>query len=108
MLPFDPTVLFTYPDVVNRVQPDVVDIGCGGGRALRRLAAAFPASRFVGSDVDDAALALGSERAEQEGLPDVELQRKDCAERSDRTASSSWSSRPQRATTTRTCRTRWQ
>lgn len=133
VLPFDPTVLFTFPDVITRVQPDVeqsmrdgggvpyaryqpefssaqdamngplydmflvhewipsvaglqerltagadvVDIGCGGGRALCRLAAAFPASRFAGYDLDDAALALGTERAAQEGLANVSFERKD-------------------------------
>jgi SAM-dependent methyltransferase len=136
VLPFDPTVLFTFPDVITRVQPDVersmrdgggvpyaryqpefssaqdamngplydmflvqewipsvaglqerltagvdvVDIGCGGGRALCRLAAAFPASRFVGYDVDDAALAIGTERAAQEGLSNVRFERKDVAD----------------------------
>ena len=30
---------------------DVLEVGCGGGRALNRLAAAFPASRFTGYDV---------------------------------------------------------
>lgn len=136
VLPFDPIVLFTFPDVITRVQPDVersmrdgsgvpyaryqpefstaqdamngplydmflvqewvpsvaglqerlsagadlVDIGCGGGRALCRLAAAFPASRFTGYDLDDAALAIGMERAAREGLSNVSFQRRDIAD----------------------------
>lgn len=136
VLPFDPTVLFTFPDVVNRVQDDVArsvrdgsgvpysryqpefsaaqdamnaplyemflvqdwvpsvtglaevlaagadvaDVGCGGGRALCLLGAAFPASRFTGYDLDEAALALGRARAEELGLTNVRFERRDIAQ----------------------------
>jgi 2-polyprenyl-3-methyl-5-hydroxy-6-metoxy-1,4-benzoquinol methylase len=41
------------PDVQAKLErgADVADVGCGRGRALVRLADAFPASRFVGYDV---------------------------------------------------------
>jgi SAM-dependent methyltransferase len=41
------------PDVQDKLRTGakVADVGCGGGRALIRLAAAFPTSRFVGYDV---------------------------------------------------------
>ncbi|HVE73486.1 MAG TPA: class I SAM-dependent methyltransferase [Mycobacteriales bacterium] len=136
VLPFDPTVLFTFPDVINRVQDeveesmrdgrgvpydrfqpefsaaqdainaplysmflvqdwvpsvsglaerleagaDVADIGCGGGRALCALAAAFPASRFTGYDLDEAALAIGTARAAEQGLSNVTFERRDIAQ----------------------------
>jgi SAM-dependent methyltransferase len=59
---------------------DVADIGCGGGRALCLLAEAFPASRFVGYDVDDAALALGRDRASAQGLGNVRFVHHDVAD----------------------------
>ena len=59
---------------------DAVDIGCGGGRAVCLLAAAFPASRFVGYDVDDQALALAADRAAEEGLTNVRFEHRDVAE----------------------------
>jgi tRNA G46 methylase TrmB len=41
------------PDVRGRLErgAEVADVGCGRGRALVRLAEAFPNSRFVGDDV---------------------------------------------------------
>ena len=136
VLPFDPTVMFEFPDVLARVQPallrsmadgsgvpyssyqpefstaqtamsaplydqflvqewvpaveglqerlsggaDVVAVGCGGGHALRLLAAAFPASRFTGYDLDEAALHLATERAAQLGLPNVEFVHRDVSD----------------------------
>src|SRR2546429_466003 len=49
------------PDVQRKLRDgaDVADVGCGRGRALIRLAQAYPASRYVGYD----AFAPGVERA---------------------------------------------
>lgn len=58
----------------------VADIGCGGGRALCQLADRFPASTFIGYDIDDAALELGRERAALAGLRNVSFVRQDVAE----------------------------
>lgn len=58
---------------------DVADIGCGGGRALCLLAARFPASRFTGYDVDEAALALGRARALDGGLTNLHFEHQDVA-----------------------------
>jgi SAM-dependent methyltransferase len=45
------------PGVVDKLRAGgtVADVGCGGGRALIRLAKVFPASRFVGYDAFPAA-----------------------------------------------------
>jgi len=59
---------------------DVADVGCGGGQALCILAAAFPASRFVGYDIDDRALAIARERAEEQGLDNVRVEHRDVAD----------------------------
>jgi len=47
---------------------DVCDLGCGSGKAVLLMAAAFPRSRFTGIDLDAEAVALATEAAEKEGL----------------------------------------
>jgi 2-polyprenyl-3-methyl-5-hydroxy-6-metoxy-1,4-benzoquinol methylase len=49
---------------------DVADVGCNRGRALIKLARAFPRSRFVGYDVFEPAIRLATERAAEAGLAD--------------------------------------
>jgi len=58
----------------------VADLGCGGGRALSLLAAAFPRSRFTGYDLDEAALHLGAAKAAEQGLTNLRFERRDVAE----------------------------
>ncbi len=48
----------------------VADVGCGRGRAVVKLAQAFPASRFVGYDVFEPSLERGSELAREAGVED--------------------------------------
>lgn len=50
---------------------DVLDVGCGQGRALLRLAEAFPNSRFVGYDLTEDAIATARAAAQQAGLQNV-------------------------------------
>lgn len=49
---------------------DVADVGCGRGRALLRLAEAFPASRFVGYDAFTPVAEAATAAAERAGLAD--------------------------------------
>ena len=49
---------------------DVADVGCGAGRALVRLAEAFPKSRFTGFDLFPAALTLARAKADAAGVTD--------------------------------------
>jgi len=49
----------------------VADVACGTGHSLIVLARAFPASTFVGFDLDDAALARGRAEANGAGLGNV-------------------------------------
>ncbi len=58
---------------------DVLDVGCGRGRALARLAAAFPNSRFVGFDLSAEAVAEGNARAAAAGLRNLALEVRDVA-----------------------------
>ncbi len=49
---------------------DVADVGCGRGRALIKLAQAFPRSRFVGYDVYGPNVARARANAEKAGVTD--------------------------------------
>jgi 2-polyprenyl-3-methyl-5-hydroxy-6-metoxy-1,4-benzoquinol methylase len=49
---------------------DVADIGCGTGRALIRLAQAYPDSRFRGFDLTPEAIAVARASAEAAGVAD--------------------------------------
>jgi len=50
---------------------DVLDVGCGSGRALARLAGAFPRSRFHGVDVSACAVEHASDEARSLGLSNL-------------------------------------
>jgi SAM-dependent methyltransferase len=50
---------------------DVLDVGCGRGRALLRMAAAYPASRFTGIDLSRDAVAHATARADEAGLTNL-------------------------------------
>ncbi len=58
---------------------DVADVGCGSGRALNLLARNFPASRFSGFDLSEAAIATGTAQAAEEGLTNVTFAVRDAA-----------------------------
>ena len=49
---------------------DVADVGCGRGRALIKMAKAFPRSRFVGYDVYSPNVAKAKKLAEEAGVAD--------------------------------------
>jgi SAM-dependent methyltransferase len=59
---------------------DVLGIGCGSGRALARMAAAFPRSRFVGLDLSAEAVAAGRAEAAERGLRNLRFEVRDAAE----------------------------
>lgn len=58
---------------------DVLDVGCGRGRALARLAETYPASRFVGYDLSEEAVAEGNAAAAAAGLNNLRLEVRDVA-----------------------------
>lgn len=57
----------------------VMDVGCGAGRALIRLAELFPASRFVGYDLCEDAIEGAKRQARKKGLENVRFQACDVA-----------------------------
>jgi len=58
----------------------VADVGCGHGRALIRLAEAFPASRFIGYDVHAPSVARAATAADAAGVADrVRFEQRDAS-----------------------------
>lgn len=56
---------------------DVLDAGCGRGRALMALAARYPASRFVGWDLSKEAISYAKSEASRRGLDNVTFEVRD-------------------------------
>jgi ubiquinone/menaquinone biosynthesis C-methylase UbiE len=51
----------------------VLDVGCGSGRVMNRLAALYPNSRFVGMDLSPEAIATARGEASEKSLRNVEF-----------------------------------
>lgn len=56
---------------------DVLDVGCGQGRALLALAEAFPKSRFTGYDFLESAVQVAEEEASKRKLTNIAFMQKD-------------------------------
>jgi 2-polyprenyl-3-methyl-5-hydroxy-6-metoxy-1,4-benzoquinol methylase len=63
---------------------DVLDIACGAGRAITKLAELYPRSRFVGRDLSTRAVAMAREAASTRGLKNVRYEATDLADMQDR------------------------
>jgi 2-polyprenyl-3-methyl-5-hydroxy-6-metoxy-1,4-benzoquinol methylase len=59
---------------------DVLDVGCGSGRALNAMAALFPKSRFTGYDYSEAAIETAQWEASDRKLTNIHFQAKDAAQ----------------------------
>jgi SAM-dependent methyltransferase len=59
---------------------DVLDLGCGSGRALNELAATHPRSRFTGLDLSPEAIAMARAEARERGLANVHFEVRDAAD----------------------------
>jgi 2-polyprenyl-3-methyl-5-hydroxy-6-metoxy-1,4-benzoquinol methylase len=55
----------------------VLDVGCGSGRIMTRLAGLFPGSRFVGMDLSPEAIGAARREAAQQGLRNIEFLARD-------------------------------
>jgi len=51
----------------------VLDVGCGRGRIVNRLAELFPRSRFTGMDLSGDAIGFGRDQASKQGLRNVQF-----------------------------------
>jgi SAM-dependent methyltransferase len=74
-------VLPLIPGLIDALQQgiDVLDVGCGSGRALNKLAEAFPNSRFTGYDFSAEAIANANNEAQLRKLNNIQFQVKDAA-----------------------------
>ncbi len=52
----------------------LLDLGCGRGTALMRLAVRYPASRFVGYDFSGESIDWATQRAGERGLDNVRFE----------------------------------
>lgn len=77
-----PQVVPLLPGGADRLAAgvDLADVGCGSGRVINMLAAEFPASRFVGFDIADAALETGRAEAAAAGVTNAEFVTRDAAQ----------------------------
>ncbi|HKQ74733.1 MAG TPA: class I SAM-dependent methyltransferase [Blastocatellia bacterium] len=58
---------------------EVMDVGCGQGRALRLMARTFPKSHFTGYDFSEEAIATARAESSQEGLSNIRFEAQDAA-----------------------------
>lgn len=74
-------VLPLIPGLVEKLTKgiEVLDVGCGSGYALNKLARLFPNSRFTGYDFSPEAIATATTEAEEQQLNNVQFQVKDAA-----------------------------
>ncbi|AMV40908.1 class I SAM-dependent methyltransferase [Planctomyces sp. SH-PL62] len=74
-------ILPMAPGLADRLEAgaDALDVGCGAGHALHLLAETFPASRFVGRDFSEEAIALARGEADRRGLNNVRFEVRDAA-----------------------------
>lgn len=72
-------ILPLVPGLTERLEDgiDVLDVGCGSGRAMNALARAFPKSRFAGYDLSEEAVSRA--RAEANGAKNVRFEVRDAA-----------------------------
>jgi ubiquinone/menaquinone biosynthesis C-methylase UbiE len=66
-------ILPLVPGLADRLAGgiQVLDVGCGRGRILHRLAALYPHSRFLGMDLSAEAIASAREEAARAGLHNI-------------------------------------
>ncbi|NOD78854.1 MULTISPECIES: class I SAM-dependent methyltransferase [unclassified Ruegeria] len=72
-------ILPVEPGLIERLEHgiDVLDVGCGAGRAMMELAQAFPASRFMGIDLCEDAFTETQVSAARMGLKNLTFRAQD-------------------------------
>lgn len=74
-------ILPLIPGLAEELQKgiQVLDVGCGSGRALNQLAQAFPNSQFTGYDFSPEAIAHANTEAQLRKLSNIQFEVKDAA-----------------------------
>ncbi|MHC4512532.1 MAG: class I SAM-dependent methyltransferase [Planctomycetota bacterium] len=72
-------ILPLVPDLVDRLEQgiDVLDVGCGSGRAMNLLARTFPNSRFTGYDFSEEGIANARDEAREHGCTNARFEVRD-------------------------------
>jgi 2-polyprenyl-3-methyl-5-hydroxy-6-metoxy-1,4-benzoquinol methylase len=75
-------ILPLVPDLIERLEYgiDVLDVGCGRGKALILMAGMFPKSRFMGFDLSPEAINWGRETAERHGVINLGFEVRDLSD----------------------------
>ena len=75
-------ILPGVPGIVAALEAgiDVLDVGCGSGRALNLMAATYPKSRFTGYDLSAEGIAVAKADAAERGLHNVHFELRDVSE----------------------------
>ena len=75
------SILPLVPGLTERLKGgiDVLDVGCGSGRALNLMARNFPNSRFVGYDISEEGIARAQAEAKENNTTNVRFEVKDAA-----------------------------
>ncbi len=73
------SILPLAPNLVDSLRDgiDVLDVGCGVGRALNLMAKTYPKSRFLGYEFSREAIAVATTEAKGLGLSNVRFEEKD-------------------------------
>ena len=74
-------ILPLVPGLSERLETgiEVLDVGCGSGRAINLMARSFPNSRFTGYDFSEEAIARARAEAQEHGTTNVHFEVKDVA-----------------------------
>jgi 2-polyprenyl-3-methyl-5-hydroxy-6-metoxy-1,4-benzoquinol methylase len=75
-------ILPLVPGLTDRLRSGirVLDMGCGRGRAILKMAGMFPDSHFTGLDLSEEAIDWGRSRAKALGLTNVRLEARDASD----------------------------
>ncbi|MGI9435300.1 MAG: class I SAM-dependent methyltransferase, partial [Geminicoccaceae bacterium] len=78
-------ILPLMPGMIDRLKSgiDVLDVGCGSGRALNIMAQAFPKSRFVGYDFSEEGITVGRTEARTHDVANIRFEVMDAANMDD-------------------------
>ena len=73
------SILPLVPGLPERLKAgiDVLDVGCGSGRALNLMARSFPNSRFAGYDLSEGGIATAKAAAAEQGSKNIRFAVKD-------------------------------
>ncbi|SHF57384.1 Methyltransferase domain-containing protein [Fodinibius roseus] len=75
-------ILPLIPGLTEKLQHgiSVLDVGCGRGRAMLKLAGLFPKSTFKGLDLSEEAISWARAEAKKQGLGNVEFEIRDASD----------------------------